>query len=64
MDFIQQQYILYQNHFGFRANFSTELPSIILQEEILNALEKKTCVLQIFLDFAKAFLISLIIKST
>ena len=49
------RYILHKNQFGFQKNKSTELAVTSIVSKIQSALDTKSNVYAIFLDFAKAF---------
>jgi hypothetical protein len=55
LNFLNQEAILYDKQFGFRKSNSTQMPLVLLVDEILKAFENKSNVLGVFLDFSKAF---------
>jgi hypothetical protein len=55
IDFLNREKILYDKQFGFRKDRSTQMPLILIVDQILNAFERGDFVLGVFLDFSKAF---------
>ena len=54
-DFLKKQKLLFQFQFGFREKYSSEMVIITLMDRIINALERGHFMVDIFLDFSKAF---------
>jgi hypothetical protein len=54
-DFFKKQKLLYELQFGFRENRSTQMAILTFMDKIINALEKGSYTIGIFLDFSKAF---------
>ena len=55
LKYINENNLLYKYQFGFQKGKSTHMASIVLIDEISEALERVDCVVGIFLDFSKAF---------
>ena len=55
LSFVNKCQLLYEYQFGFRCGHSPELALTCLVDKISNALENGECVLELFLDFSKAF---------
>ena len=53
--FINENDLLYEKQFGFRANHSTEMAIILLVDKINNAVEENKTTLGVYLDLSKAF---------
>ena len=54
LTFINKHDILYRYQFGFRQNYSTNLALRTLIDKSSESLQKRECVLGVFLDFSKA----------
>ena len=54
-DYLSKERILYDNQFGFRKSFSTQLALSLLLDKISNAMDNGEFVVGVFLDFSKAF---------
>ncbi|XP_065673940.1 uncharacterized protein LOC136090891 [Hydra vulgaris] len=54
-NYLEESNILYDKHFGFRNNHSTEHAVIDLANQILNGFDNDSYTLGIFLDLSKAF---------
>ena len=55
VDFLDKHSILYEQQYGFRQNYSTELAHIELSDRIAQAIDKKEFMIGIFVDLSKAF---------
>ena len=56
VDFLDKyNYILYENQYGFRPNYSTEHALIQLSDKIARAIDDKKFMVGIFVDLSKAF---------
>ena len=53
--FLDKHNILYEQQYGFRQNYSTELTLIELSDRIAQAIDKKDFMIGIFVDLSKAF---------
>ena len=54
-DFVNRHEILYEQQYGFRQNFSTDLALIELSDKIAEAIDNKKHMMGIFIDLSKAF---------
>ena len=54
-DFVNRCEILYEQQYGFRQNFSTDLALIELSDKIAEAMDNKKHMMGIFIDLSKAF---------
>ena len=55
IDFLETFKILYKKQFGFRKDHSTHMAHMILVDNLIKAMENGDYVLEVFLDFSKAF---------
>ena len=53
--FLDKHNILYEQQYGFRQNYSTELALIELSDRIAQAIDKKKFMIGIFVDLSKTF---------
>ncbi|MFZ2538897.1 MAG: reverse transcriptase family protein, partial [Oscillospiraceae bacterium] len=54
-DFLIKYHVLYDQQYGFRKNYSTELALIDLSDKIAKAIDDKRLTIGIFIDLSKAF---------
>ena len=55
LNYVTDNKILFEYHFGFREGYSTNLAMTYLIDDLVTSLNKQNCVLGLFLDFSKAF---------
>ena len=55
VSYLEKNKIIYENQFGFQKNKSTSLAVLDMYSKIIEAIEQKKYMCNVFLDFAKAF---------
>ena len=53
--FLSKNDILYEQEYGFRENYSTELALVDLTDRIAHAIDNKKVTVGVFIDLSKAF---------